>query len=343
MLKLRKEKSTWKYVSSSTYGASVAAIVEVGGAIGSISFLSPGGDTHEFEYGSLGIGTGVGFSISYPKSDSIDTGRLYIAESFRGQELAASDLGGACLVGEAAAGVFDASASGVAMLLGIPSQKLQNEMGVGLMQLGINVAAGQFVGDKIQRLMRQAGWLESAAKAVLFIVGSFEGINFGAGVQGSLGYLKQKSVKRSLHSIDVPIPHVTPELPYKVAQNDVLAFIEIPGDILFAFNDSTLKLTAAQELHKTGAILRSHQGRRVAINGYTDSIGSNQYNDGLSTKRATAVKQWLVSNGYVNPAKVSIRGLGERFPVAPNKTPAGRDNPGGRARNRRVEIVVLRS
>jgi outer membrane protein OmpA-like peptidoglycan-associated protein len=342
MLKKRKT-SAWQYLSSSNYGTSGKVIVEIGWSFGSMSFLSPGGDTHEFAYQSAGVGAGFGFSVSFPKSDSIDSGSLYILESFRGEELSASDLAGFCLVAEASAGIFDFSGSGVAMVLGIPSAKLQNQLAVGAMQLGVNVAAGQFVGDKMQEIMKQVSWLKSDAKALLYTAGSFEGINLGFGVHGALGYLKHKSAKRSPHKIDVPIAPITPELPYKVAQNDVQAHIEIPGDVLFDFNKATIKPAAAKELHKAGALLRMHQGRRVDINGFTDSIGSDQFNDNLSTQRATAVMQWLVSNGYAGPAKVSIRGLGERFPVAPDRTPAGRDNPAGRARNRRVEIIVWKS
>lgn len=342
MLKRRK-KSAWRYLSSSTYGGSVKAIVEVGVSIGSISFLSPGGDTYEFDYRSGGIGAGLGISVSYPESDSIDKGWLWILESFRGEELTAGDLAGACLVAEVSGGVSDFSGSGVAMVLGIPPEKLQEQMGVGLLQLGANIAAGQFVGDKMQRIMSQTGWLESHAKAVLYILGTFEGSIVGLGAQGSLGYLRQKSVKK-FPRIDGDIKFHEP-LSFKSSSTarDTLAFIEISGDVLFDFDKYVIKPSAVQVLHKAGAALRPHQGRPVSIFGYTDSIGSNHYNDGLSEKRARAVMQWLVSNRYINPAKVTIQGHGEKFPVAPNTTPAGRDNPEGRARNRRVEIIVFRS
>jgi len=71
----------------------------------------------------------------------------------------------------------------------------------------------------------------------------------------------------------------------------------------------------------------------VDLDGHTDSIGTERYNQGLSERRARAVRDYLVKKG-INPARITTRGFGETKPIADNKT---RD---GRAKNRRVEIRV---
>jgi OOP family OmpA-OmpF porin len=74
------------------------------------------------------------------------------------------------------------------------------------------------------------------------------------------------------------------------------------------------------------------------IVGHTDSIGSDEYNQRLSERRAQAVKQYLVSKG-IAASRLSTEGQGEREPIAPN-TEDGKDNPEGRAMNRRAELKV---
>jgi len=73
---------------------------------------------------------------------------------------------------------------------------------------------------------------------------------------------------------------------------------------------------------------------KVKVTGYTDSVGSAAYNKKLSLRRAEAVRDYLVSIG-VDPAKLEVDGAGMDNPVADNKTAAGR------AKNRRVEVVVI--
>ena len=75
----------------------------------------------------------------------------------------------------------------------------------------------------------------------------------------------------------------------------------------------------------------------MEIRGHTDAKGSDDYNQGLSERRANAVMAALRERGAA--AQASARGFGETQPVAPNEV-AGKDNPGGRQLNRRVEIFV---
>lgn len=116
--------------------------------------------------------------------------------------------------------------------------------------------------------------------------------------------------------------------------------VELPGDVLFDFDKTNLKPAAEETLKKLATIIRSKSKGSVLINGYTDSKGSDPYNQRLSDGRANSVKQWLITRGGVPAAALQTRGFGKANPVAPNTRPDGSDNPDGRARNRRVEVII---
>lgn len=78
------------------------------------------------------------------------------------------------------------------------------------------------------------------------------------------------------------------------------------------------------------------------IDGHTDSRGGDDYNMVLSQRRADSVKNWLVAAGAVGGV-LFAKGLGESKPIALNENPDGTDNPEGRQKNRRVEIVVKKT
>lgn len=105
------------------------------------------------------------------------------------------------------------------------------------------------------------------------------------------------------------------------------------GDLLFDTGKAELKSGAARNLAKLAAFLNEHKDRSVLIEGHTDSVGSEDYNLGLSQRRADSVKSWLVSQG-VDPGRLVASGKGESSPVA------GNDSASGRQLNRRVEVVI---
>ena len=104
-------------------------------------------------------------------------------------------------------------------------------------------------------------------------------------------------------------------------------------DVLFDFNKYSLKPDAREKLAKVSGILLAHPDLKVQVEGYTDSIGSDEYNQKLSEQRADSVMNYLVTQS-VNQGSVSAEGLGKSDPIADNSTSAGR------AKNRRVELVV---
>jgi OmpA-OmpF porin, OOP family len=108
------------------------------------------------------------------------------------------------------------------------------------------------------------------------------------------------------------------------------------GDILFGSGQVTLTPGAMRRLQPLVTVLRAHPERQVTIEGYTDSMGSESYNLGLSQRRAEAVRDFLIQNG-VDASRIIARGYGAAAPVAPNTTEAGRQQ------NRRVEVIIGRS
>ena len=116
--------------------------------------------------------------------------------------------------------------------------------------------------------------------------------------------------------------------------------IQLAADVLFDFDKAEIKKEAEPSLQKVATVLNANAGATVTIEGHTDGRGADDYNQKLSEARATSVKQWLVANAKVNGASLTTRGAGKSKPVAQNTKPDGADNPEGRAKNRRVEIVV---
>ena len=105
------------------------------------------------------------------------------------------------------------------------------------------------------------------------------------------------------------------------------------GDVLFETGRADLKSDATTNLTKLVAFLNNYPTRTVLIEGYTDNVGSEDYNQGLSRRRAETVQSYLVRQG-VDPARLSASGLGEGSPVADNESAAGRQQ------NRRVEVII---
>jgi len=111
-------------------------------------------------------------------------------------------------------------------------------------------------------------------------------------------------------------------------------------DVLFEFGKANLTGEARTKVRDIAGVLNDQaQGRRVSVEGHTDSIGSESANQLLSERRAAAVASTLESEG-VSSQRITTKGYGKRYPVAPNRQEDGTDNPAGRAKNRRVEVVI---
>jgi outer membrane protein OmpA-like peptidoglycan-associated protein len=105
------------------------------------------------------------------------------------------------------------------------------------------------------------------------------------------------------------------------------------GDVLFDTGRAELKAGASRNMDQLAKFLAEHPERRVQIDGFTDSVGTDSYNEELSQRRANAVREALISRG-VEPSRIGTEGYGKEYPVASN------NDSGGRQLNRRVEVVI---
>ena len=105
------------------------------------------------------------------------------------------------------------------------------------------------------------------------------------------------------------------------------------SDVLFDTGSYTLKPGAREKLAKISGVLLSHPGLSMQIEGHTDSVGTDEFNQQLSERRSGMVRDFLVDQG-VAASTITARGFGKTQPVATNDTPEGRQ------RNRRVDLVV---
>ncbi len=103
------------------------------------------------------------------------------------------------------------------------------------------------------------------------------------------------------------------------------------GQVLFAFDSAELTGPAQQELQSLMSKLSDARVASVKVIGHTDSVGTDNYNQGLSERRASSVAEYLIGHGLA-PSRVTSQGRGESEPVADNESDAGR------AQNRRVEL-----
>lgn len=109
--------------------------------------------------------------------------------------------------------------------------------------------------------------------------------------------------------------------------------LTIDSDVLFAFDSSVIRENAKPTLAKVVRALANNPEKNLSVAGHTCDIGSESYNQGLSERRAAAVKQYLVTSG-IDADRISTRGYGETRPLVPNRSEEAR------MLNRRVEMVI---
>ena len=114
--------------------------------------------------------------------------------------------------------------------------------------------------------------------------------------------------------------------------------ITLEDSVLFDFGSSELRGEASTTLTNLATVIKDSKAPKVQIQGHTDSVSDDAFNQKLSEQRAQAVSGALKSDGVA--ADLEAVGYGETKPVAPNENPDGSDNPAGRRLNRRVEVFV---
>ena len=123
------------------------------------------------------------------------------------------------------------------------------------------------------------------------------------------------------------------ELEAMQARNTDRGLVLTLGDVLFETGKADLKAGTIANLDRLAQFLAKHPDRTVTIEGHTDSVGGEDFNLGLSHRRAESVRSYLLRQG-IETTRIQTQGMGESVPVASN------DTAGGRQQNRRVEIIV---
>ena len=154
------------------------------------------------------------------------------------------------------------------------------------------------------------------------------GAIIGAAVGGAAGALIGRQMDKQAEQLAMSIPGATVQ---RVGEGIVVTF---DSGILFDFDKAELKPAARENLANLARSLMEYDGTEVLLVGHTDSVGSDDYNQALSERRAQAARSYLISMG-VSPLRVRAVGRGESEPIASN------DTEEGRAQNRRVEVAIF--
>ncbi|MCB1803535.1 MAG: OmpA family protein, partial [Gammaproteobacteria bacterium] len=112
--------------------------------------------------------------------------------------------------------------------------------------------------------------------------------------------------------------------------------VSLSSDVLFEFDKYDIRPEFTDELDAAADLLKANPDVTVRIDGHTDSIGTEEYNQGLSERRANAVADYLAKAGIARD-RMTVAGFGESQPIASN------DTPEGRAQNRRVDIDLIQT
>jgi OOP family OmpA-OmpF porin len=152
----------------------------------------------------------------------------------------------------------------------------------------------------------------------------------------------QTSAVTSVLSGELPrfpkVPPVSRVIP--AAGRSCGTVIRLDANVLFSFDDSRVQPAGTVLLSRVARLLVALDSPKVRVDGFTDGMGSADYNLNLSAKRAAAVRQVLIADG-AQASSLTTRGLGEASPLRPETTPDGADDASARALNRRVELVLL--
>lgn len=123
---------------------------------------------------------------------------------------------------------------------------------------------------------------------------------------------------------------------------DMGTIIDLPADALFEFDKADLTPAAEAQLQQVATLIRKVPPGGIQVIGHTDAKGDDAYNQRLSEARARTVADWFAMQVGVRQREFTVSGKGETAPIAPNETATGADDPAGRTKNRRVEVILPR-
>lgn len=201
------------------------------------------------------------------------------------------------------------------------SKRWNNAIAGAVVGAGVGAAAGTGVGDDNCERGTAAGI----------------GAGIGAVLGGIIGYaLTKEEVEAAAPA--APAPRAAAPAPAAPSASASESKKIVLRGINFDFDKANIKKEFVPVLDEAAQILKDNTKVQVTVEGHTDSKGTDEYNQRLSERRAKAVKQYLVSRG-VEASRLDTVGKGEKEPIADN-TKSGKDNPEGRAMNRRAELKV---
>ncbi len=183
---------------------------------------------------------------------------------------------------------------------------------------GIGAATGALAGA----LIGQAAGGDTEAT----LIGAGVGAAVGAGTGAGIGYYmdqQEQAMRDALASVEG----------VKIDRDGNILYVTFRSDNQFDIGSFTLRATAQQDVARLAAILTEYHKTTILVAGHTDSTGSEEYNQGLSERRATAVRNILVASGVAS-TRITTVGFGESAPIADNNTEYGRQL------NRRVALKI---
>lgn len=179
----------------------------------------------------------------------------------------------------------------------------------------------------------------------LAVSGAVGACALGASVAGAQSTTPARPARGPVSDLVLPVLDLdleTASLDNSVRRSDTARTIRVTldTDLLFAFNRARLSRRAGRRIDQAVAEIKRLKPAKVSIEGHTDNKGSPAYNLSLSRRRADAVRRALAGALGGDGPRLVAKGKGEREPVASNTKRNGKDNPRGRALNRRVEIKI---
>jgi outer membrane protein OmpA-like peptidoglycan-associated protein len=153
--------------------------------------------------------------------------------------------------------------------------------------------------------------------------------------EGTSLYTPQGSLYTPVGPLYTPVGALT-----KVQESPKELRLTLAADVLFDFDKATIRLDARTALARVAEIIRAKSQGVVLIEGFTDSKGTGDYNRRLSKGRAESVEKWLIEREGLRSAEFTTQGFGATRFAASNTKPDGSDDPAGRQKNRRVEIII---
>ncbi len=218
-------------------------------------------------------------------------------------------------------------------------------MNIGVLRLAVLAAAvivggcqsfDAYTGEEKTSKTTRGALIGAAAGAVVGLVSGDDAVErrkralIGAGVGalagGSIGYYMDRQEAKLRAELEGTGVSVT-----RIGDNITL---NMPGNVTFATNSSDLSPAFFEVLNSVGKVLKEFNQTVVEVAGHTDNTGTEEYNQGLSERRASSVSQYLKTRGVLDKRLIML-GMGELRPVADN------GSPDGRQANRRVEITMV--